>query len=427
MAHCDAQRNIAWAEALRPHDKDDDRDDTRGACVELPGVSAIAKSHGIHTPWHAIFRRGRNICNTGGDGRVYQAKTLKGNKPVVLKFVYGARDDIDKTEKIFREVTILGMFDHPNIVRMLGTFSAPLDAHFAFVQALEEADTDLHALLSRRPEGQLSDPVARIAACQIAAGLSCIHRASVLHRDIKSSNILVYLDHHPSRYVVADFGRARVMPIPERAQRMSRKTAVSCAAVSLHAVAAQTRGLGTPMYDAPELLLPPGTLDAHAGLGNLDASYGFGVDTWAFGCVVFEMVTGRPFVFEGTNDRFSAIVARLGDPPSMPSTLTAVAPMQGVSSLEGVLTDRDPLLIHFLQDALRWVPSHRKTVVDLCRSQWLDRPMQNRSADRPMQLPTAESLGGQADAESLGGQPDAESLGGAGFDMSSVPTPPPIT
>ena len=179
MAHCDAQRNIAWAEALRPHDKDDDRDDTRGACVELPGVSAIAKSHGIDTPWHAIFRRGRNICNTGGDGRVYQAKTLKGNKPVVLKFVYGARDDIDKTEKIFREVTILGMFDHPNIVRMLGTFSAPLDAHFAFVQALEEADTDLHTLLSRRPEGQLSDPVARIAACQIAAGWSCIPHLSV--------------------------------------------------------------------------------------------------------------------------------------------------------------------------------------------------------------------------------------------------------
>ena len=110
------------------------------------------------------------------------------------------------------------------------------------------------------------------------------------------------------------------------------------------------------MYDAPELVLHP---------GPVDVGYALGADVWAFGCVVFEMVVGQPFVFASPHDRIFAKVARLGNPP----TLAGVAPMQGVSSLACALTDRDPLLLHFLQKVLCWEPNSRPIIVDLCRSQ----------------------------------------------------------
>ena len=376
----------SWAEALRPQDSAAGESPGALASAEPPGALASAESlgalaraapPGTDTPWDKVFQLGRGMCKTGADGRIYQARTLRGNKAVVLKFVYGVEDpedDVDGQEKLWREVAILRKFDHPNIVSLLGTYAAPADAHFIHVQAFEEADTDLHALLRRRPDGHVSVPVARMAACQIAAGISRLHEASVLHRDIKPMNILVYLDQNPVRYVIADFGRARIMLAPKE-RRIRGKTAVSHAGIFLNAMAPQTRALGTPEYDAPELLLP--------GCGgpvlSVDAVYGFGVDVWAFACVVFEMVTGQHFVFCSPYDRLSAMIARLGHPPHMP---ILCAPMHGLLSLESALKDRDPSLTEFLQAAFEWLPPRRKTIAQLLRSRWLARPSET-SAQSP--------------------------------------------
>ena len=97
-------------------------------------------------------------------------------------------------------------------------------------------------------------------------------------------------------------------------------------------MANQTRGLGTPLYEAPELVLSHD--ECYVG-------YGLGADIWAFGCVVFEMVAGQPFVFASPQDRISAMVARLGNPP----TLAGVASMQGVSSLACALRGGHPFLL----------------------------------------------------------------------------------
>ena len=58
-----------------------------GALVEASSAVAIARSHGIETEWNAVFAIGENISSNGGDGQVYQAKTLIGQKLAVLKFV----------------------------------------------------------------------------------------------------------------------------------------------------------------------------------------------------------------------------------------------------------------------------------------------------------------------------------------------------
>ena len=113
---------------------------------------AIAESHGVHTSWDDVFAKEGLISNTGGDGAVYRAKTLRDDKPAVLKFVYAVEGDKNATEKSWREVTILRMFHHPSIVELLGTFSSPADHRFAFVLAFEVADTDLFQLLRRRPK-----------------------------------------------------------------------------------------------------------------------------------------------------------------------------------------------------------------------------------------------------------------------------------
>ena len=133
MANAFDQHNIEWDEALRPckkkprlHNTDEALCPSQnapshntGALVEASSAVAIAKSHGIETEWNVVFAIGENISRNGGDGQVYQAKTLRGQKLALLKFVYADEHD---AEKPWREFSILRMFDHPNIVRLLGTY-----------------------------------------------------------------------------------------------------------------------------------------------------------------------------------------------------------------------------------------------------------------------------------------------------------------
>ena len=444
---------MSWDEALRPPGEVEVVAASAMAEShndELAHGLAIAKSHGVTRRVHDFFQLENCVFKEGGDGQVYRARTLKGGKPVVLKFVWGRylddeeRYDVEATKKLWREVTILrSMVGHPNIVNLLGTYLPLQDGKFALVHAFEEADTDLALMLNRRPGGALSETVAKNAACQIAAGLSFIHLASVIHRDIKPDNILVYLDRDPCRYVLADFGRARTMP-DSAPQRMSKKTVVSKAGIPLHARADQTRQMGTARYDAPEIFMPF-VFD--------DAGYGFGIDVWAFGSVVFQMVTGQPFInATGCEDTMSAVIARLGECSnacsSMSRRLSAVVvlvpPTPGVSSLDDALVGRHPSLIHLLQEAFRLEPSSRTSIVDLCKSQWLSTgETRQRKVWPASQL---SSLGTDALTQPSDQPRDALSLGSARspgaedeeekcrmpnrcewFDMSNTPRPRRVT
>ena len=385
----------------------------------------------IYKTWSSVFILGNSICESGSDGLVYHAMTQRGHKPVALKFIYKT-GNCETDKKLWREVDILQTFDHPNIVRLLGTFSVPREKkRYLFVEAFEEADSDLHALIQRRPDRLLSDSLSSMAACQIAAGIGRLHAESVIHRDIKPSNILVFLDSHPVRYVVADFGRARRLEAPLRKHRLIRKTAP--ADCWLNAVVAQSRGLGTPHFCAPELVQP----EYFAG------QYGCGVDVWAFGCVVFNMVTGTSFVHCDPCDRVCAMLARLGPPPfkAIDSPGPTGSDMSQVLSLESSLSHANSLVAPFLRGAFQWAPTQRLTMVHLMQNEWLKNHCDIPDPEAKF-LPSAQSPGKTIQGSSLksetmpgprGASPrsSAASLGessaqwsGALSPFSQVPPPP---
>ena len=94
--------------------------------------------------------------------------------------------------------------------------------------AFAAADSDLAAVLRRRPGRRLDHEFARSCAHQLCAGLAHVHAHGVLHRDIKPANILVHIGATP-RVVIADFGRARLRPHGGRAVKRKADTAAGVA------------------------------------------------------------------------------------------------------------------------------------------------------------------------------------------------------
>lgn len=136
----------------------------------------------------------------GAFGAVYRARSRSG-APVALKVI----DGHGNMERLFVEPEILSRLEHPNIVRLLDYF---VDDG-ALVLAMEYVEgVTLDAYLRER--GRLSAPEVRDLLAQLAQALDHAHRRGVLHRDIKPSNILVDRSGVAPRFILADFGVARI-------------------------------------------------------------------------------------------------------------------------------------------------------------------------------------------------------------------------
>ena len=163
-----------------------------------------------------------------------------------------------------REAQLLASLNHPNIGAIYGLE----DAHGA--QALVMELVEGPTLADRIAQGRLALPDAVAIAIQIAQALEVAHERGIIHRDLKPANIKVTAD---GTVKVLDFGLAKALDPP-----MSSDTnALNSPTLSAHATHAGII-LGTAAYMAPEQArgLP---VDRRA-------------DVWAFGCVLFEMLTG---------------------------------------------------------------------------------------------------------------------------------------
>ena len=248
----------------------------------------------------------------GGMGVVLRARDTKLDRQVALKLLPEAfADDPDRLARFQREAQVLATLNHPNIGQIYGLEEAPSArsassgsrgsgqaTERALVLELVEGPT----LADRIAEGPMPVDEALSVATQIAEALEAAHDAGVIHRDLKPANIKVRED---GTVKVLDFGLAKAL-VPdaggESAVAPDQSPTLTAAATRMGVI------LGTAAYMSPE------------------QARGKAVDTrsdvWAFGVVLFEMLTGRrAFEGEDASLTMSAVLQREPDWTVLPADL----------------------------------------------------------------------------------------------------------
>ncbi|HZW88560.1 MAG TPA: serine/threonine-protein kinase, partial [Myxococcaceae bacterium] len=210
----------------------------------------------------------------GGIGAVYEASDLLLRTRVALKVIGGHLDrDATAMERFRREVLLARRVSHPNVCRVHELYEATttrgVPIHFLTMELLE--GESLARRLART--GRMSTEEALPLARQMCAGLAAAHAEGVVHRDFKSSNVMLVArgdasgSTRSSWVTITDFGVARAFAAASTEEKLTGDAGV----------------LGTPEYMAPEQVTGGEVTPA--------------TDVYALGVVLYEMVTGKlPFV-----------------------------------------------------------------------------------------------------------------------------------
>ena len=204
------------------------------------------------------------LIGEGGMGQVYQATDTKLNRQVALKILPEAfATDPDRLARFQREAQVLASLNHPNIAAIHGLEDS--EGTKALVLELVEGPT----LAERIAKGPIPIDEALPVATQIAEALEAAHEAGVIHRDLKPANIKVRDD---GTVKVLDFGLAEAVDTAPAGDPDQSPT-LTAAATQMGVI------MGTAAYMSPE----------QATGRAVDRS----ADVWAFGVVLFEMLTGE--------------------------------------------------------------------------------------------------------------------------------------
>jgi Tol biopolymer transport system component len=227
-----------------------------------------------------------SAIGAGGMGEVYRARDTKLNRDIALKILPDAfASDPDRLARFTREAQTLASLNHPNIAAIYG-----ID-EWQHVRALVMELVEGEDLSARIARGAMPIDEALPIAKQIAEALEAAHEQGIIHRDLKPANVKVRAD---GTVKVLDFGLAKAMdPLssPSAAAALANSPTITNAA----AMTAAGIILGTAAYMSPE----------QARGKVVDKR----TDLWAFGCVLYEMLTGlRPFGGDDVTDTIAAVV-----------------------------------------------------------------------------------------------------------------------
>ena len=229
----------------------------------------------------------------GGMGEVYKATDTRLERTVAIKVLPAhVASDPERKQRFEREAKTVAALSHPHICPL---FDVGREGEIDFlVMEYLEGET----LAERIAKGALPLDQALKYAIEIADALDKAHRQGVTHRDLKPANIMLT----KAGAKLLDFGLAKLTPTGPQSDASTKLA---------DALTEQGTILGTFQYMAPEQL-EGGEADHRT-------------DIWAFGCVVYEMVTGKK-AFEGKSQA-SLIGAILKDEPRSISTLQPMSPL----------------------------------------------------------------------------------------------------
>jgi serine/threonine-protein kinase len=250
----------------------------------------------------------------GGMGEVYRARDVKLQRDVAIKVLPALfASDPDRLARFEREAQSLAALNHPNIAQVFGVIErpAPAEGHTvgegpALAMELVEG-MDLSQRLAR---GSLPIGDALLIARQIAEALEAAHDRGIIHRDLKPANIKIRED---GTVKVLDFGLAK-MAVEGIDGLVGNAPSNAQDSPTITSPALTERGiiLGTAAYMSPEQA-KGSAVDRRA-------------DIWAFGAVLFEMLTGhRPFAGDGTTEVLARVIEREPEwsrvPPATPPAI----------------------------------------------------------------------------------------------------------
>lgn len=260
-------------------------------------VSVYVERHKELPPTTLQYYRLGELIGKGAFGKVITAvHKLTGHSVAIKTIDKSLMAEEPRRKKVFQEVLILSRIRDKRIIRLLEVFESK--NHLLLVTEYANGGDLLHYT---KAKGRLPEEEAKLFLREVAEGLQTIHRAGVLHRDIKLENILLSQSH----VKICDFGVSRVM---------QKHTLIR-------------EQCGTPAYIAPEVL------------GELGYE-GFASDVWSLGVCLYAMVSGfLPFQGKSVSELHAAIrsgeveIPQLfsSDLQDLISQLLRVSPKQRIS------------------------------------------------------------------------------------------------
>lgn len=310
------------------------------------------KTELVATAWEVPLKY-QNLAplGSGAYGQVCSADdNLTKTKVALKKLARPFQNDIF-AKRCYREIRMLSHFDHENIINLVDVFTPNSSlATFSDVYLVTGLmDSDLHDILKHQT---LHDDQIQFLLYQILRGLKYIHSAGIIHRDLKPNNIGV---NQNVELRILDFGLARSM-----AEEMTGY--VVCR-----------------WYRAPEIIL------------NW-MHYNSNVDMWSVGCILGEMITGKP-LFKGSDhiDQLTKILNLVGKPSeafihgiASKDAQTYIRNLPNIprKNFKDFFAKGTPLAVDFLEKTLDLDPSTRINVETAIRHPYLS--AYHDPADEPL-------------------------------------------
>lgn len=276
----------------------------------------------------------------GAYGIVWKAVDRRSGHTVALKKCFDAFRNATDAQRTFREIMYLQeLAGHDNIIRLLNIVRAENDRDIYLV--FDYMETDLHHVIRANI---LEDIHKQYVTYQLLKSLHYMHTAELLHRDIKPSNLLLNSDCHVK---LCDFGLCR---------SLAESSATSSPVL--------TDYVATRWYRAPEILLG-------------STRYSKGVDMWSLGCILGEMLVGKP-IFPGvsTMNQLDRILEVTGRPSEediaairspFASTMLESLPASRPKALSEMFPTASAEALDLLRVCLQFNPNKRITAQEALR------------------------------------------------------------
>ncbi|XP_030949478.1 mitogen-activated protein kinase 9-like [Quercus lobata] len=290
----------------------------------------------------------QEVVGKGSYGVVASAIDTHTGERVAIKKINDVFEHVSDATRILREVKLLRLLRHPDIVEIKHIMLPPSRREFQDIYVVFELmESDLHQVIKANDD--LTPAHFQFFLYQLLRALKYIHTANVFHRDLKPKNILANAD---CKLKICDFGLARA--------------AFDDAPSTIF----WTDYVATRWYRAPELC------------GSFFSKYTPAIDIWSIGCIFAEMLTGKP-LFPGKNvvHQLDIITDLLGTPP--PESITKIRNDKARRYLSCMrekqptpfsqkFPNSDPMALHLLKQLLAFDPKDRPSAEEALADPYFD-------------------------------------------------------